>query len=52
MAKGASGSQSSTLVARAPSAGGAAASRAPPTAAGLRKRTSELLSFSPDFFDA
>ena len=44
MAKGASGSQAASLVPRsAGSTGGAAAgsTRAPPTAAGLRKRTSE-----------
>lgn len=43
MAKGASGSQAATLVPRAggASTGGSAAARAPPTAAGLRKRTSK-----------
>ena len=43
MAKAASGSQAATLVPRSASTGGTAAARAPPTAAGLRKRTSENL---------
>lgn len=41
MAKGASGSQANTLVSRGGAGGNAAT--APPTAAGLRKRSSKLL---------
>ena len=39
MAKGGSSSQAATLVPRAPTSTGTASARAPPTAAGMRKRT-------------
>ena len=41
MVKGGSSSQAATLVPRAPTTTGTASARAPPTAAGMRKRTSK-----------